>query len=124
LENVMLPLVMDQSAVARSRDQAEKELYRVELGSRLDHFPRELSSGERQRVAIARALVRIPRILLADEPSASLDSLNVDRIAALFRDLASGGRSVIIATHDDRLARQADRTIWLCDGLIASPGSQ
>jgi putative ABC transport system ATP-binding protein len=122
LENVMLPLVMDQTAVAESRELAEKQLHRVELGGRLDHFPRELSGGERQRVAIARALVRAPEILLADEPSANLDSLNVERVASLFRDLASDDKSVIIATHDDRLARHADRTIWLSDGRIASPG--
>jgi lipoprotein-releasing system ATP-binding protein len=121
LENVMLPaLVRGRSAIHDPRPTRERAiglLGSVGLGDRVDHRPGELSGGESQRVAIARALVNEPRILLCDEPSGNLDSKNSEAIYKILLDLKSkSGISLVIVTHDEGVARQADRTVRLRDG--------
>ena len=95
-------------------------LERMDIAHRAEAFPHELSGGQRQRVAVARALAGDPGVLLADEPTAALDSQSGERIGLLLRDLAhQDGRAVVIVTHDQRLTAFADRTIRLADGRIA-----
>lgn len=95
-------------------------LARVGMSERSGTAARKLSGGERQRVAVARALANEPSIVLADEPTASLDAANVERVADLLAGAADAGRAVIIATHDDRLTRIATRVLTLDDGRLAS----
>lgn len=118
LENVQLPAMFlrngDRSA------EATALLKRVGLGDRLHHLPAQLSGGEMQRVAIARALINSPRILLADEPTGSLDSENATAILELFAALNRTGLTVVMVTHNAELAAQAKRTITLRDGNIVS----
>jgi len=91
----------------------------MHLGDRLDHKPSQLSGGECQRVAVARALINSPKVILADEPSGSLDSQNKQELHRLFFDLRDElGQTFIIVTHDEGLAAQADRTLHMRDGLI------
>jgi putative ABC transport system ATP-binding protein len=103
-----------------ARDRAVHRLREVNLGERLDHRPAELSGGQQQRVAIARALVQDPVLVLADEPTAHLDFVQVDGIVRLLRDVAHRGRSVLVATHDERLLHVADRVIELTTSRQAS----
>ncbi len=111
--NVVAPLrlagVRRRTANARAVDL----LQRVGLGDRLDHRPRALSGGQQQRVAIARALVHDPKLVLADEPTAHLDHVQVEGVLQLVRQLAEPGRSVVVATHDDRVTNLADRVVEL-----------
>jgi putative ABC transport system ATP-binding protein len=105
--------VTGRAASERARDLLE----RVNLGHRLHHRPDQLSGGEKQRVSIARALANDPPVILADEPTANLDSSHGHDIGTLLRQLATeDGRSVVIVSHDDRLGRIADRVLWLEDG--------
>ncbi len=117
-ENVALPMLFDRRPGRSAR--ARELLDRVGLGERKHHLPSELSGGEMQRVAIARALANEPPLILADEPTGKLDTANGERIAALLQDLAAGGVSVLIATHDMDLAATADRIITLKDGRVHS----
>jgi len=117
LENVELPMTFARmrNGNGRARDLLEK----VGLGHRLDHLPYELSGGEMQRVAIARALAASPKILLADEPSGNLDTKNARSIFDLFRRFnEEEGVTVLVATHNARLAHAADRIVHLADGRI------
>jgi lipoprotein-releasing system ATP-binding protein len=119
LENVALPARMARRPLKESLDAAKNLLVRVGLGDRLDHRPGELSGGEQQRVAIARALVNRPALVLADEPTGNLDSKTGEEIVALLLELRrEHGSTLVVATHDSRLADMADRVIHLVDGLI------
>jgi len=119
VENVELPLLYWNSMSARERrERALEVLNRVGLADRVKHHPSQLSGGQQQRVAIARALVNRPRILLADEPTGNLDSRSEAEVMALFHDLHREGITVILVTHNQEIARHAQRTIRIHDGLI------
>jgi putative ABC transport system ATP-binding protein len=117
-ENVMLPMMMLGKNNGR-RKKAEKLLELVGLGERANHYPSELSGGEQQRVTIARALANEPAILLADEPTANLDSTTACEIMDLFRRLnREEGQTILLITHEEELGAKADRIIRLKDGKI------
>jgi putative ABC transport system ATP-binding protein len=111
--NVMVPLRFAGVKPKVARHRAEELIGRVDLAERAHHRPEQLSGGQQQRVAIARALVHDPPLILADEPTAHLDFIQVEGILRLIRDLASSGRLVIVATHDDRITQLADQVIEL-----------
>ncbi len=117
-ENVELPMVFAGVNANERKACAEGVLEQVGLRERIRHLPNELSGGERQRVAIARALVNKPSIILADEPTGNLDSRSGAEILALFEDLHSEGRTVILVTHDEAIAKRAHRVIHIFDGKI------
>src|SRR6185369_16657088 len=116
LENVMLPLVFSRMKSKDRKARAKECLEAVGLGDRLKHKPSQLSGGQRQRVAIARALAVKASIILADEPTGNLDSARGDEIMKLLRDLNKQGITLIIITHDNAIAKQADRIINIKDG--------
>ncbi len=118
LDNVALPLVYAGVSAKQRKQRAAALLEQVGLGDRLDHKPNQLSGGQKQRVAIARALVNDPQILLADEPTGALDSKSGAEIEALFNQLHSEGRTIIIVTHDNALAERTKRIITIKDGKI------
>jgi putative ABC transport system ATP-binding protein len=120
-ENVMLPMEFTGVGQRERRERARKLLDQVELtGARQDRKPSRLSGGEQQRVAIARALANRPSIILADEPAGNLDTQTSATIIELLRDLSrSEGTTVILVTHDDSIADQADRVLRLADGQLA-----
>ncbi len=118
LENVALPLLFQRVPRKEALARATQLLERVGLGKRLGHRPSQLSGGEQQRVAIARALVNDPPIILADEPTGNLDSKNSAAIMSLLRDLHKEGKTIIYITHDQSLARFADRVVHIADGKI------
>ncbi|GAA5174434.1 ABC transporter ATP-binding protein [Niveibacterium umoris] len=118
-ENVEYPLFLDGMPRREARDRVAAMLARVGLADRAKHRPDELSGGQRQRVAIARALVKQPRLLIADEPTANLDSHTADEVIAVIRELChEAGTACLIATHDDRLTAHCDRVLALRDGAI------
>jgi putative ABC transport system ATP-binding protein len=121
LENVAAPLWGAGVRRAEARDRAAALLDRVSMGDRAAHRPGDLSGGQQQRVAIARALAHDPPLLLADEPTAHLDYLQVEGVLALLRSLATPGRVVVVATHDDRMLPLADRVVDLTDRTGAAP---
>ncbi len=119
VENVALPLILDGVKPAEALRRAGEWLARLGLGDRLYHAPDELAGGEQQRVAIARALVIEPAVILADEPTGSLDSRTADEVAGLLRRAASEwGRTVLMVTHNPRIAAYADRILFMKDGRI------
>lgn len=118
LENVELPLILHTADGAKRKKKAMALLEKVGLGERLDHLPGQLSGGQRQRVAIARALINDPDILLADEPTGNLDSKTGHEILDIFNQLYKDGRTVIIITHDEYIAKQTKRMVLLKDGCI------
>lgn len=108
-ENVILPTYTDSKMNDKERyNLAEKLLKQVDLDDRINHYPKELSGGEQQRVAIARALVNNPKVILADEPTGSLDPENEDKILMILRDLANQGKCVIVVSHSKSLEKYAD----------------
>ncbi|HEU5269862.1 MAG TPA: ABC transporter ATP-binding protein [Jatrophihabitans sp.] len=117
-ENVSLPLELDGVPARQARSAALAALERLELADRGARFPDELSGGERQRVAIARAVVGERRLLLADEPSGALDSVNGEAVMRLVRETCQGGVAGVVVTHDAQLASWADRVVFLRDGRI------
>jgi putative ABC transport system ATP-binding protein len=122
LENVMLPMRAAGIATRTARERATGLLERVGLGERMKHKPGSLSGGQQQRVAIARALVHAPALVLADEPTAHLDYIQVDGVIRLLRDLAQPGRIVVVATHDERMVPLADRVIEMSAHASANSG--
>jgi putative ABC transport system ATP-binding protein len=121
VENVETPLLYGDLPLGEWRERAEACLRRVGLAHRALHRPGELSGGEAQRAAVARALVTEPRLILADEPTGNLDSATGESIAALLDGLHADGRTVVLVTHNESLARRAERRIELRDGRIAGP---
>lgn len=117
-ENVSLPLELDGVPARRARAAALATLERLGLAARGNFFPDELSGGERQRVAIARAVVGQRHLLLADEPSGALDSVNGEAVMRLVRETCQGGVAGVVVTHDAQLASWADRVVFLRDGRI------
>jgi lipoprotein-releasing system ATP-binding protein len=126
LENVILPAMVSAGPITwlgckkDVRKRATELLDRMGLAQRLIHKPYELSGGERQRAAIARALINQPRLLLADEPTGNLDSETGYGILDILKELNQQGQTILMVTHDDRIARQAGRIIRLSDGKIVS----
>jgi putative ABC transport system ATP-binding protein len=117
-ENVSLPLELDGTTGKAARIAALATLDRLGLVERADRFPDELSGGERQRVAIARAVVGERHLLLADEPSGALDSVNGEAVMRLVRETCEGGVAGVVVTHDAQLASWADRVVFLRDGRV------
>jgi putative ABC transport system ATP-binding protein len=118
LENVMLPMLFQDTEKKERLERGNELMAAVGLGDRMEHLPNELSGGQRQRVAIARALANDPDIILADEPTGNLDSKTGEEIINLFFDLNKKGKTIIIVTHDNELAKRAKRIIRLKDGRV------
>lgn len=124
-ENIMIPALIQGVSRSEARKQADDLLQFMGLAQRAHHKPAELSGGEAQRVAVARALINHPSVILADEPSGSLDSQNKEELHQLFFRLRDEmGQTFVIVTHDDTLAAQCDRTIHIVDGRIKMPETQ
>ena len=121
-ENIMIPAYIAGTSQKKAKERAKELLQFMGLSDRATHKPAELSGGEKQRIAVARALVNNPAVILADEPSGSLDTKNKQELHQLFFDLRDRfGQTFIIVTHDEQLATLTDRTIHLKDGLIEIP---
>lgn len=125
IENIMIPAYIAGMKNKEARSRAEELLAFMGLSDRATHKPNELSGGEKQRVAVARALMNNPAVILADEPSGSLDSKNKEELHKLFFELRDKfGQTFVIVTHDETLATLTDRTIHLKDGRIVGEGSE
>ncbi len=120
LHNVELPLIYAGLPAHERRERAKQALVDVGLEQRIHHKPNELSGGQRQRVAIARALVTSPSIILADEPTGNLDSKTGEEIMILFNHIHEAGNTIILVTHEEYIAKHADRIIRLRDGYVHS----
>ena len=121
LENVMIPMLIAREKATVAEKKAKELLDFLKLSDRMTHKPAELSGGEKQRIAVARALINNPSVILADEPSGSLDTQNKEELHALFFDLRNQlGQTFIIVTHDERLATKTDRIIYMKDGIITN----
>ena len=122
IENVMIPAYIAGLSQSEAKKKAEELLKFMGLTDRATHKPAELSGGEKQRVAVARALINNPEVILADEPSGSLDSKNKEELHQLFFQLRDRfGQTFVIVTHDEQLATITDRTIHMRDGLLVTP---
>jgi lipoprotein-releasing system ATP-binding protein len=113
LENVMLPALVKGDSFKNAVRKGEEILEMLGLADRKEHYPSELSGGEQQRAAIGRALINTPEILLADEPTGNLDRTNSDKILSIFKKLNSEGLTIIVVTHDEHIANNANKVIHL-----------
>ncbi|MEM6472834.1 MAG: ABC transporter ATP-binding protein [Planctomycetota bacterium] len=118
VENIQVPLYYQGVIGSKERKRSTELAERVGLGERLDHRPSQLSGGQQQRVAIARSLVNDPYFILADEPTGNLDSVTTDEILNLFDALNDEGRTIILVTHEDEVAKRAKRIVRLKDGKL------
>jgi len=124
LENVFLPAMVSKGVIGwlmsrrRAKSRAKELLVRLGLGDRTGHKPYQLSGGERQRTALARALMNKPKLILADEPTGNLDSTTGNGILEVLEELNSAGQTIVMVTHDERVAQRAQRIITLADGKI------
>ena len=118
-ENVELPLIYQKVPKAERQQRVKEALEKVNLYQRAKHLPTELSGGQQQRVAIARAIVTRPKLILADEPTGALDSKTSREIIDIFHDLHRQGNTIVLITHDNNIAREAERAIHILDGQIS-----
>ena len=118
IENIQVPLLYQGRDLSQYEDHCARLAKMVGLGDRLHHRPNQLSGGQQQRVAIARSLVNDPLMILADEPTGNLDSRTGQEVLELIDQLNAGGKTIVLVTHDDRVARRAHRIIHMKDGLI------
>ena len=118
LENVELPLVYRGMPKQERREISQQALERVGLGSRIHHLPAEMSGGQQQRVAVARAIAAKPPVILADEPTGNLDTKSTKEVMAILHELKDEGRKVIVITHDNEIAEEAERVIRIRDGKV------
>lgn len=118
LHNVELPLIYGGYSKKERREIAKDLLEKVGLGHRLKHFPNEISGGQKQRVAVARALANNPSLILADEPTGNLDTETGESIMELFHELNEQGHTIVLVTHEEKIAKHANRKISLIDGEI------
>lgn len=118
LKNVELPMIYAGMKKKEREERAAEALLKVGLGDRMQHLPNELSGGQKQRVAIARAIVNEPDLILADEPTGALDSKTSVQIMDLFTMLNKEGTTIILVTHESEIARYAERTVFVRDGMI------
>ena len=123
-ENVELPLIYQGMSAGKRHARSEEVLERVGLLDRMDHKPTELSGGQQQRVAIARALAGNPSLILADEPTGNLDSRTGAEVMALFHELHEAGNTIVLITHDSKIAAQTPRAIHIHDGRVLDPADQ
>lgn len=118
LENVELPLVYRGMPKQERREISQQALERVGLGSRIHHLPAEMSGGQQQRVAVARAIAAKPPVILADEPTGNLDTKSTKEVMVILHELKDEGRTVIVITHDNEIAEEAERVIRIRDGKV------
>lgn len=118
LENVELPLVYRGMKKDERREISKDALMRVGLGERMNHLPAEMSGGQQQRVAVARAIAARPPVILADEPTGNLDTRSTKEVMAILHELKDEGRTVIVITHDNEIAEEAERVIRVRDGKV------
>ena len=123
-ENVELPLIYQGVSVRRRHERSEEVLRRVGLLERMNHKPTELSGGQQQRVAIARALAGNPSLILADEPTGNLDSKTGAEVMNLFHELHEAGNTIVLITHDAKIAAQTPRAIHIHDGRVLEPAGE
>lgn len=123
-ENVELPLIYQGMSASKRHARSEEVLERVGLLDRMDHKPTELSGGQQQRVAIARALAGQPSLLLADEPTGNLDSRTGADVMRLFHELHEAGNTIVLITHDAKIAAQTPRAIHIHDGRVLEPADE
>ena len=117
-ENVELPLTYLGIKATERRRMVEDMLKRMNISHRAEHFPQQLSGGQQQRVAIARAVVTNPKLILADEPTGNLDTKSTKEVMAILHELKDEGRTVIVITHDNEIAEEAERVIRIRDGKV------
>lgn len=117
-ENVELPLLYAEVPVRERVERVNCALERMQIAHRTEHYPQQLSGGQQQRVAIARAIVTNPHLILADEPTGNLDSINGNEVMALLKELNSEGATVVMVTHSEENAREAGRIVRMMDGCI------
>ena len=117
-ENVELPLIYQKVPKKERTERVKEALERVDMYKRAKHLPTELSGGQQQRVSIARAIVTRPKLILADEPTGALDSKTSKEIIDIFHELHSQGNTIVLITHDNNIAKQAQRSIHILDGRV------